>query len=457
MLFYNNMSLNDLKEKRVLILGLGKEGIESFKLLRKLFPKKIIEVADQNSFEKLSKEARELLGSDERKELSLGKNYLLNLERYDVILKSPGVPFYLNELLQAENSGVIITSQTELFLSNCPGLIIGITGTKGKSTTATLINAILREARLNTHLVGNIGKPVLPFLLEAEKDDVYVYEMSSHQLATIKESPSIAVFLNIFSEHLDYYLSFEQYVQTKQNITKFQGEADYLIYNSEDILVKEIAQDSKAEKIDFNSINLEEIINPDQIHLKGKFNQSNIKAAIAVARIFKVSDEEIRKVISRFKPLPHRLEFVGEFRGIKFYNDALSTIPEATIGAMDALGEEVETIILGGHERKQRFDELAERVLKSKIKNVILFPTTGKRIWQTIKLVDRKEEISNLPKDFSVDNMKDAVKIAYGKTEEGKICLLSTASPSFSIFKDYKEKGDLFKKYVKELANGEEA
>ncbi len=447
------MKLENLGKTRILILGFGREGIDSFIFFRKLFPKKILEIADERPFEKLSDEAKRVLESDERKELYLGEGYLDDLKKYDVILKSPGVPFYLDELEEARNEGVEVTSQTEIFLNNCPGLIIGITGTKGKSTTSSLINVILRRSRLKTHLVGNIGKPVLSALSQATGDDIYVYEMSSHQLATLKESPSIAVFLNIYSEHLDYYVSFEQYVQAKEKITKFQKEADYLIYNGKDVLVKEIALASKAEKIDFSSINLEEIISSEEIPLKGDFNRENIKAAVAVARIFKIPDEKIREAISKFRPLPHRLEFVGEFKGIKFYNDALSTIPEATIAAIETLGNDVETIMLGGHEREQRFDELAEVVLKSGIHNVILFPTTGERIWKMIELAAQREEIEKLPESFSVDNMKDAVKISYEKTGEGKICLLSTASPSFSIFKDYKEKGDLFKKYVKEFSN----
>jgi len=447
------MNLESLGKTRVLILGFGKEGIDSFKLLRKLFPKKIIEVADKRPFNKLDGEAKRLLESDERKELYLGETYLDDLGRYDFILKSPGVPFYLSELEEARGEGVEITSQTEIFLDNCPGLVIGVTGTKGKSTTASLINAILRRSMLKTHLVGNIGKPALSLLSQATEEDIYVYEMSSHQLSTLKQSPTIAVFLNIFAEHLDYYVDFEQYVQAKSNIANYQDESDYLIYNGNDILVEEVASGSKAEKIDFNNIDLDNIISREEIPLKGDFNRENIKAAVAVARIFKIPDEKIKEAISKFRPLPHRLEFIGEFKGIEFYNDALSTIPEATIAAMKTLGDNVETIILGGHEREQRFDELAELVLESNIRNVILFPTTGERIWKIMELINQQKKIGKMPNSFPVENMEDAVRIAYENTDEGKICLLSTASPSFSIFKDYKEKGELFKKYVKEFSD----
>ena len=441
------MNLENLKNKKVLILGLGKEGRDNLVFLRKFFPKKIIRVGDWLELRDLSKETRKLLKSDKRMKLYLGKDYLKSLKEYDIILKSPGVPFNLIELKEAEKGGVVVTSQTEIFLENCPGKIVGITGTKGKSTTTSLIYTILKEAGFKAHLVGNIGKPVLGSLLKAKEDDVYVYEMSSHQLANISKGPQIAVFLNVFPEHLDYYRNFKEYVQAKENIVRFQTNKDHLVFNGKDEIVKSIAKKSKAKKVDFNSIKLRSIINPKQIPLKGEFNLQNVKAALAVGKIFGLSDKVMAKAVKNFKPLAHRLEFIGEYRGIKFYNDALSTIPETAMAAIEALGEDVQTIMLGGFERNLSFKKLAKAVLKSKIETVILFPTTGQRIWEEIK----KEAKGKIPKHFLVDNMKEAVKIAYQETKKGRICLLSTASSSFSIFKDYKEKGNLFKKHVKEI------
>ena len=167
-----------------------------------------------------------------------------------------------------------------------------------------------------------------------------------------------------------------------------------------------------------------------------------------VGRLLKVSPKTISKTIKDFKPLPHRMELVGTYRGITFYNDSLATIPEAAIRTLNFLGKSVETIMLGGFDRNIDFKKLAEEILKRKIKTVILFPTTGEKIWKTIIKHSQGREA---PKHFFVDNMKDAVELAYKNTKRGKICLLSTASASFSIFKDYKEKGDLFKKFVKKL------
>ncbi|MDP1538912.1 MAG: hypothetical protein Q8M00_02675, partial [bacterium] len=214
----------------------------------------------------------------------------------------------------------------------------------------------------------------------------------------------------------------------------------YLVYNAQDKIVKEIAQKSKAKKIP----------------IKGEYYELNKTAARAVGKIFKVPSKIIEKAIKKFKYLRHRLELVGTFRGITFYNDALATIPEATMGAMAVLGDKVETIMLGGFDRNIDFKKLAQKVLQSGIKTVVLFPTTGEKIWKDIVRQNKKKrnKKARVLNHFFVNNMRYAVKLAYQHTEAGKICLLSTASSSFSIFKDYKEKGDLFKKYVRKYGCG---
>jgi len=261
-----------------------------------------------------------------------------------------------------------------------------------------------------------------------------VYELSSHQLYNLKKSPQIAIFLNIYPEHLDYYKNFREYVRAKANIARYQTKDDYLVFNSGDKLVREIAKKSKAKKIP----------------IKGKYYSLNKAAAKAVGKIFKIPQKIIQKAIREFKPLPHRLELVGNYKRITFYNDALSTIPETAILAMEALGKRVQTIFLGGFDRKINFKKLAKFILKNKnIKNLILFPTTGEKIWKEILKLNTGLTRVKLPKHFFVNNMPEAVKLAYENTQKGKICLLSCASTSFSIFRDYKEKGNLFKKYVK--------
>ena len=422
------MKLNELKNEKILILGFGREGMDNFRFLRKIFPEKVLGVGDQKKIQIPKSKFQKV-------KLHLGKNYLKALKDYDVIIKSPGIPFKI--LPKSVLSKV--TTQTEIFFENCPGKIVGITGTKGKSTTASLIYQILKacpERSRKAHLVGNIGKPVLSFLSKdvqgstLHEEDIFVYELSSHQLYNLKKSPQIAVFLNIYPEHLDYYRNFKEYASAKANITLYQTEKDYLVFNSGDKIIKEFAKKSKAKKI----------------KVLGVYYDLDKNAARAVGEIFKIPKTTIEKAIDKFKPLPHRLEYVGIYRRIKFYNDALSTIPETTIAAIDALGDDVETIFLGGFDRALDFKNLAKRILKSKIKNLILFPTTGEKIWQEI-LKESKGKKVHVP--FFVENMSEAVKLAYQHTQKGKICLLSCASTSFSIFRDYKEKGNLFKKYVR--------
>jgi len=432
---FKNKNLESLWQNwygaKILILGLGKEGLDTLNFLRKLFPEKIIGVGDRQEISNFQLPIFNLLKRNKRIKLHLGKNYLKAIKHYDVVIKSPGIPIHLPEIEKAFREGRI-TSQTEIFFDNCPGKIIGITGTKGKSTTTSLIYAILKEDGINARFVGNIGKPALNLLFSATEKDFFVYELSSHQLYNLKKSPYIAVLLNIYQEHLDYYKNFNEYKYAKANITKYQKKDDFFVFNSKDKEVREITKKTKANKI----------------AIKGEYYDLDIAAARAVGKIFKISGTKIEKAIKKFKPLPHRLENIGTYKGIKFYNDALSTIPETAIAALDYLKNDVQTLFLGGFDRGLKFEKLASRILESKIRNLVLFPTTGTRIWKALQLASLVQ-CKKMPKHFFTNKMNNAVKWAYENTDRGKICLLSCASPSFSIFKDYKEKGGLFKKYVR--------
>jgi UDP-N-acetylmuramoylalanine--D-glutamate ligase len=412
------MELKELKTKKILIFGFSREGQDTLKFLRKLFPEKKIGIADKSTAIKKP---------DNNTVLYLGKNYLQALDKYEVIIKSPGIPFKILPARAIKK----ITTQTEIFFDNCPGQIIGITGTKGKSTTTALIYQILKDAKLKAFLVGNIGQPVLGLLPIKSAKNIYVFELSSHQLYNLKKSPHVSVLLNIYPEHLDYYKNMKEYIGAKANIALWQKPNDYLVFNIQDNTVKKIAQKSKAKKIP----------------IKGVYYELDKAAARAVGRLFQIPASSINKSIKKFKYLPHRLEPAGTYQGITFINDALATIPAATMSAIDQLGGKVETIILGGFDRHIDFKELAQKVLASKIKNLIFFPTTGEKIWQSIVRQNKKKRVFN---HFFVNNMADAVKLSFQYTNKGKICLLSTASASFGLFKDYEEKGNLFKKYVKE-------
>lgn len=435
------MKIENFKDKKILILGFGKEGRDTLKFLRKLFPKKKIGIADKNPKCKIKNLRFKNLN------WHLGKNYLNSLKKYDLVIKSPGIPIHLPEIEKAFEEGKI-TSQTEVFFENFNGKIVGITGTKGKSTTSLLIYKILKASpkfKGKVFLTGNIGKPVLNHIFK--KNAIMVYELSSHQLYNLKKSPQIAVILNFYHEHLDYYRNLKEYINAKSNITLHQAEKDYLIYNFLDRNVRKIAKKSKAKKIPLkNFLKIIKKVGVKKIPLP-KFYALNIAAAIKVGEIFEVGKNTMRKVIENFRGLPHRLEFVGKFKGIYFYNDSLSTIPQSTIFALNSFDKKVKTLILGGFDRGLSFKKLAEEILKKKVKTLILFPETGIKIWEEIlKKIKRND---NLPKCFLVQKMSDAVKLSFQYTPKSGICLLSPASASFNLFKDYKERGNLFKKYVK--------
>jgi len=416
------MQIEDLAKKKILILGFQKEGKDVFNFLRKLLPEKEISISDRDE-KKKDKKLKNV-------RWYLGKNYLQAIKKHEIVFKSPGIPIHLPEIEEAFRQQKI-TSATELFLNSCPGIVIGVTGTKGKGTTCNLIYKVLKAGGLKAHFVGNIGRPPLYSLFSAKRDDIFVYEMSSHQLYNLKISPHVAVFLNIYPEHLDYYKDFNEYLMAKANITLWQKKEDILIFNKDDKNVAEIAKKSLAKKIP----------------VSGKYYSLDQKVAFKIGEIFKIEAARVKKAIKNYKGLPHRLEKVGKFKGITFYNDSLSTIPETTIFALDYLKDKVETLILGGYDRGLEFKRLAQRILKSKIKNLIFFPTTGERIWREILLSQPKKP--KLFFAFFTESMKEAVKICYQKTKKNKICLLSPASPSFSLFRNYKERGNLFKKYVR--------
>jgi len=432
------MKIKELRNRKVLILGIGREGADSFVFLRKMFPKQFLFIADKKKFDDLNKETQKLL-KDKKVELFLGDDYLDYIKGFDVIIKSPGIS--LDIIKKYLSKKTKITSQTELFFDNCPGKIIGITGTKGKSTTSSLIYSVLKEAGFKTYLVGNIETPSLSFLLKAKKEDIFVYELSSHQLQFLEKSPHIGLFLNIYPEHLDYYKNFKEYFLAKTNISKHQKKDDYFIFNSKIKEIKKLAENIKSRKVEINSDDFSKFLKDNQEFLEIT-HLDNLVAALNVFKILGIKQEKIIKAFKKFKRPAHRLEFIGEYKGIRFYDDSISTIDEAAIFALDSLGNDVETIILGGHDRGVSHSKLAERLIKSRVKTLILFNPSGERI---LKEVEKKK---GKIKHVFVKSMEEAVLKAYSKTSVGSICLLSPASPSFGTFIDYKDRGDQFKKFV---------
>ncbi|MFH1142537.1 MAG: UDP-N-acetylmuramoyl-L-alanine--D-glutamate ligase, partial [Candidatus Uhrbacteria bacterium] len=311
--------------KNVLLLGYAKEGQAVSRFIKKKFPTLKVGIADKNN----------------------DPYYLEKQADYDLVIKTPGI--------SKEQVYRPYTTGTNMFFSQISNQTIGITGTKGKSTTTSLIYAILKEAGKPVRLLGNIGNPMLGYLLgRVDPKDILVIEFSSYQLDDIEFSPNIAVALNLFSDHLDYHGSIEQYYQAKQNIVKYQNESDLFIYNPKQPRFVTWAKQARSESISFLKGKTPVRASEFPSSLIGQHNQENIQAAITVARQFGIKDAVIKRALKKFKPLPHRLELVGEFKDIRFYDDAISTTPESTIAAIKSL-QKVDTIFLGGQDRGYDF------------------------------------------------------------------------------------------------------
>ena len=403
--------------KSIVILGFGREGKATYEFIKKYVHYTDLAVAD-----KVRVELPETV--------YYGETYCEHLNCYDVVIKSPGVTF---KELKDKVDFTKVTSETELFLKFYRKNMIGITGTKGKSTTSSLVYEILKKAQKDVRLVGNIGVPMFECLENITDDTLLVCEMSSHQLENINFSPHISILLNIFEEHLDHYASYEEYQLAKVNIFRHQSGEDVLLYNTKNEIVEKY-----VEKFAHGRIVVLPVNEHFESFLVGEHNQLNIGAAVRVAEIFDVSKTTIKEAVKNFHGLPHRLEFAGVYDEIYFYNDSISTIPEATIKAIESL-KDVDTLILGGMDRGIHYDSLIRFLNEGNVRNVILAYETGKRIAKelTIKGV------------YVVENLQEAVKTAKKITQKNKICLLSPAAASYGYFKNFEERGEKFKEWIK--------
>lgn len=409
---YLHMKLEEIKNKSILILGYGKEGKATEEYLRHMVPGIRLDYADRES----------------------DSNYLAKQSGYDLVIKTPGIP---KSLVTRP-----YTTATNIFFANCHNTVIGVTGTKGKSTTSSLIHHILTHAGRKSHLIGNIGNPALSELKdEVGKEDVFVMELSSYQLDDINFSPHISVVLNLFPEHMNYHGSIDSYFNAKKNIIKHVKPEDVFVYNPDYPLLSDWAKEMKCILLPFSSG-----VSFNETKLKGKHNIDNIRAAATVALHLGISLDNIAKAVATFNPLPHRLEKVGEFKGITFYDDAISTTPQSTEAALRTVPG-VATIFLGGQDRGYDFSSLAGLLSQLNVANIVLFPESGFKIRETLRSYSQYN-----PLILETSKMEEAVLFAYQHTPPGSSCLLSTASPSYSVWKNFEEKGNEFKFYVNKHA-----
>ena len=460
--------ITEWKDKKVAVIGAGVEGLSSALWLDKQGAD--VTVLDRNEEIEEIKKLRDI-GIN----YNLGQDYLGNLSAYEVIVRSPGIKRNLPEILYAEKQGKIITSQTQIFFDLSPSPIIGVTGTKGKGTTSALICEMLKTEWLDVHLGGNIGTPPLDFLDKLTYESWVVLELSSFQLEDLKSSPHIAVILMITPEHLgidsvgtaNYHESMEEYVSAKRNIVRNQTDKDYVIINRDypaslesDVYAqgkmyqvsreREAAGDGcftrQGRVIIRKDGKEEDVIEVSEILLPGKHNYENVCAASMAADLAGVSLGSIASAIRQFKGLPHRLDLVKEVKGVRYYDDSFSTTPETAIAAIEAF-EDPEILILGGSHKDSDFTELGKVISeRQNIKAIIGIGVEWERVKMHLQMANSKWQIVE-----NCKSMEEVVQKAAEIAEPGDVVLLSPACASFGMFRDYKERGELFKAEIKRL------
>lgn len=441
--------------KKVAILGFGREGRATFPWLINEKGIKSLAIVDRNPVCLPDDTPSDI---KDKIELITGEDYQKCLNDFDVVFKSPGI------VLEKEKTSYTcrIVSEMDVFFDTYKNQIIGITGTKGKSTTTTLLYHVLVHAGKKALLAGNIGIPVFDIAKDIEKDTMLVVELSCHQLEYAITSPHIGVLLNIHEEHLDHYGTMEKYTAAKENIYKNQIDGDVLFCQQNlapkdgymkvvTVAAEGIAGDENADvyvkdaviTLKDNSERYE--IPTEEIELMGKHNYYDIAYVYSICRMLGVSANDIEAGLKSYIPLPHRLQKIGVVNGVTFYDDSISTIDETTIQALKTL-KNAGSVIIGGMDRGISYKCLEEYLSDAPVKHIILMEETGKRIFEEIE--NNYPEFRDKDRLILVEHLEDAVKTAKKVTEEGMACVMSPAAASYGIFKNFEERGEVFKKLV---------
>lgn len=425
-----NTIFKRLRGKRILILGFGREGKSSLAFLQKFLPHASIGVADKNqkAFDDL------ITNSSNPIATYSGEDYIDAVKNYDIVIKTPGIS------LKDKNVDLSkITSQTDLFLEAFHNQIIGVTGTKGKSTTSTLIYHLLKESGRDAILAGNIGIPIFDVIEKISKRSIIVFELSAHQLQFIHRSPHIGILLNVFEEHLDHFGTFEAYRNAKFNIISNMDETDWAVTNDE--------FSYEASKLMLRSLNYlyyDFDIDWNNVPLKGEHNKSNVKAALCAIHAFGVPVDDVIPYLYTFKPLEHRQEFVGTFHGISFYNDSISTIPQAAIAAVKTI-KNVNFLLLGGFDREIDYTPLVDFLVKNPIEHILYTGKAGARMYQMLKDAGYQGYIKNFK------DLNEAFEIIKSESKSGDVVLLSPAAASYDQYKNFEERGKIFKDLARKI------
>jgi len=452
-----------LQKSKVAIIGLGVSNIPLLEYMHDLGAN--VTVFDDREIDKIPKEVLDKV-TDYQFNFSYGKDSLSKLNGFDIIFRAPSCMPTREELKREADRGAIITTEIEMVIKIFPGKVIGITGSDGKTTTTTLVYEILKNNGYNCYLGGNIGIPLFTKLAEMKPEDIVVLELSSFQLMSMEVSPDISVITNITPNHLNVHSSYEEYIDAKKNIFKYQDKDGIVVLNNDNEITKACRVEAEGKVILFSSKEkLEDgvildndvikicqdklrrhILNTNDIILRGKHNYENACAAIAATSSL-VEPEQAAKVIKEFKGVEHRLELVRELNGVKWYNDSIGSSPTRTIAGLNSFVERI-TLIAGGYDKNLDYTPLAAPILEN-VDNLVLIGQTAGKIFDAVK-----EESEKQNKNINIcmcETLEDAVLTAKRVTKSGDIVLLSPASASFDMFKDFADRGNKFKELVNNL------
>lgn len=438
------MLKGNFKNKKVLIMGLGLHG--GGVSVAKFFYNQGAEVlvTDLKPEEKLQESLEKLKGL--KIKYTLGKHKEADFLWANLIIRNPDVPKTSPYLEIAQKNNITIETDISLFFKLSNAFIIGITGTKGKSTTTSLIYHLLKAKYKNIFIAGNIGVSPLEILPKVKKGDKVILELSNFQLEGLTQSPNISVVTNILPDHLNRYATMAEYVESKKSIFKFQTKKDYLVLNKDDFIVRQMAKETKAKICFFSTNDKPKDINLDAFKLIGDHNLSNLLAAVEVAKLMNIPAKTIEKSLKTFKGIPHRQEFIREVRGVKYFNDTAATMPDATIAAVNVFLENYPNsrliLICGGQNKGLKYDNLS-KIIRERVDEIIMLPGTASE--------EIKKGLGNYTRIHQVSSMQEAVKKSKEFAKAGDIVLLSPAAASFNLFKNEFDRGNQFVEAVKNL------
>lgn len=452
--------------KKIMFCGLGKSNLPLLQILTNKYGIPVI-AYDHNSEEKIDLNTLNILRKNKYVSLRLADETVWR-ESFDIVIRTPGISFFSENIEKIRKSGAVVTSEMEIFFDICPCKIIGITGSDGKTTVTTIISELLKNQGYTVHLGGNIGKPLLPEIEKIHEKDFAVVELSSFQLMSMRKSPDISVVTNISPNHLDVHHNMQEYINSKKQIILHQNAFSKSVLNYDNKETKKFSTDvrgqtnffsisqeltngtwidSKGNIINSFEKNKKIIMNKSEIILPGNHNLENYLAAISA--VFElVSTETIKQVASKFNGVEHRLEFVRTINGVNFYNDSIASSPTRVIKGTLSLFDDKIILIAGGYDKKIPFDELAEKI-NEKVTSLILLGKASEKIKNAV--MSSKNYNKNKLKIIETDSMGNAVNFAKKIAQTGDTVVLSPACASFDMYKNFEERGNHFKSIVKNL------